>query len=98
MLDQIGYEMVCLLDALLGVVYESGLNAGPPRTQIRDIVAGEKLFCGWRFVVRGRRLRLEGIANGLRLAYRLGSDVVGSGLRLAYRLGSDVVGSGLRLT
>jgi hypothetical protein len=45
-LDQIGNQVVCLLDALLGIVNERGLDAGPPRTQIRDIVAGEKHFCG----------------------------------------------------
>src|ERR1700734_1811857 len=45
-LDQIGNQVVCLLDALLGIVHECGLDASPPRTQIRDIVAGEKHFCG----------------------------------------------------
>jgi hypothetical protein len=46
MLDQIGDQAVRLLDALLGIIDEGRLNAGPPRTQIREIIAGKEQFVG----------------------------------------------------
>jgi hypothetical protein len=45
-LDEIGNQDVRLVDAVFGIIDEGRLNTGPPRTQLREIVAGKKLFVG----------------------------------------------------
>ena len=40
--DDIRDQTVCLLDAVSGIVYERRLDIGPPRTESRELVIGEK--------------------------------------------------------
>lgn len=42
LVDDVGHQPVCLLDAVFGIVDETRLDAVPTRTESRELIIGEK--------------------------------------------------------